>query len=85
MKYIALKDLPNGIPAGTEFEENTDVGRVLISVGAAREADMTVQEPPAKSAPKAPKPKTSGRQYARRDMQAAEDIQPATPEPESAE
>ncbi len=86
MKYIALKLLPNGIRPGATFEENEDVGRVLMSVGAARLAE---EEPPAPAAEPAPpkttttkkKPAPGGRQYGRRDMQAEDsktaDVAPA--------
>lgn len=36
MRLVALKALPNGIPAGTTFEENPIVGNLLIDAKAAR-------------------------------------------------
>lgn len=38
MKFFALKDIPNGSPAGQLFEATPDEGQVLISFGIAREA-----------------------------------------------
>lgn len=38
MKFFALKDIPNGTPAGRIFDATEDEGRVLISFGIAREA-----------------------------------------------
>lgn len=39
MRLLALKALPNGIPAGATFTENEIVGRLLIQAGAAQVAD----------------------------------------------
>jgi len=61
MKFIALKDLPNGIKAGEAFEEHEDVGAVLMLPGidAAKKADEELPAP-------------SRRRYQRRDLDAVE-------------
>lgn len=56
MKFVALKELPQGQQPGEVFDATEDQGRVLILVGAARKADE--QEP-------APR-----RRYQRRDLAA---------------
>lgn len=54
MKFVALKELPQGQQPGEVFETNEDIGNVLILVGAAKkwaEDPVTVpQEPAASSA-----------------------------------
>ncbi len=65
MRCLALTDLPNGIPAGREFECHPDEFAVLEHVGAARKAD----EPQA--AVKRPVPPPKAKTYSRRDMTAA--------------
>lgn len=39
MRLVALKLLPNGVPAGASFDENPIVGGLLIQAGAARAFD----------------------------------------------
>lgn len=39
MRYVALKDIPNGIPAGQEFEATEAEGEVLLLVGAVKLAE----------------------------------------------
>ncbi len=39
MKFIALKELPQGQQPGDEFEATEDQGDVLILVGAAKRAE----------------------------------------------
>ncbi len=39
MKFIALKELPQGQQPGEEFDATEDEGNVLILVGAAKRAD----------------------------------------------
>lgn len=58
MKFIALKELPQGQQPGDEFETTPEMGDVLILVGAAKRADDT--DPPRRSG------------YQRRDRQAAQ-------------
>ena len=55
MKFIALKELPQGQQPGEEFDTTEAMGNVLILVGAAKRADDT---------------ETPRRQYRRRDLQA---------------
>jgi len=62
MKYIALKELPQGQQPGEEFETTEAMGDVLILVGAAKLADDPDEKP------------RSRRGYQRRDLQA----EPAT-------
>lgn len=57
MKFIALKELPQGQQPGEEFEANEDVGNVLILVGAAKRVEDE---------------KPRGR-YQRRDLRAESD------------
>lgn len=57
MKFIALKELPQGQQPGDEFEANKDEGNVLILVGAAVRADSD-------------EGREARRRYRRRDMQA---------------
>lgn len=56
MKFIALKELPQGQQPGEEFETTEAMGNVLILVGAAKRADDA--DPPRRSG------------YQRRDRQA---------------
>ncbi len=49
MRYFALADIPNGIPAGQEFDATEDEGNVLILVGAARLAGEPA--PPVRRSP----------------------------------
>lgn len=65
MKFFALKDIPNGTPAGRLFEATEDEGRFLISFGIARqptEAELAGAPVPAVA-------QRSGRHH-RRDMRA---------------
>lgn len=56
MKFIALKELPQGQQPGEEFETTKEVGDVLILVGAAKPAESS--ETPRRGT------------YRRRDLQA---------------
>jgi hypothetical protein len=56
MKYIALKELPQGQQPGEEFETTEAMGDVLILVGAAKRADTD----------------GARRRYQRKDLQATE-------------
>jgi len=44
MRFIALKELPQGQQPGEEFDATEDAGAVLILVGAARKADETTDD-----------------------------------------
>ena len=57
MKFVALKELPQGQQPGDVFDTTEDIGRVLVSVGAARLAED-------KDAT------TAKRRYTRRDLTA---------------
>lgn len=57
MRYIALKDLPQGQQPGEVFETTEAMGDVLVLVGAAKRADEP-DAPPLK------------RHYQRRDLRA---------------
>ncbi len=54
MKFIALKELPQGQQPGDEFDTTEAMGNVLVLVGAAKRADAD----------------DSPRRYRRRDLQA---------------
>lgn len=56
MKFIALKELPQGQQPGEEFETTEAMGDVLVLVGAAKRADDESE-------------KKSRSGYRRRDMQ----------------
>jgi hypothetical protein len=66
MRFYALLDIPNGIPAGREFDCTEDEGNVLVLVGAARKVEEPKKQPEKKSAAKK---RDEG--YNRRDMVAA--------------
>jgi hypothetical protein len=59
MKFVALKELPQGQQPGDVFEAPEAQGDVLVMVGAARRV--------ADDEPDEPKPR---RRYARRDLEA---------------
>lgn len=61
MRLTALKDLPNGVPAGQTFEENAIMGGVLLLAGVVREEVDTAP------LPILPRVK---RAYRRRDLRA---------------
>lgn len=44
MKFIAIKECPQGQQPGEEFEATEDAGNVLVLVGAARKAEP--EKPP---------------------------------------
>ncbi len=59
MKYLALKDLPNRVEAGTTFECHPDEFAILQGAGLATTLpDTPADEPPAKG------------RYRRRDLKA---------------
>lgn len=58
MKFIALKELPQGQQPGEEFETTEDMGKVLILVGAAKHVDDDDKSSSRRST------------YRRRDLQA---------------
>ena len=62
MRYLTLKELPDGTPAGREINIHEDIGRVLLLVDAVRqiEDDVEVSTP------------TPRRRYQRRDLIADE-------------
>jgi hypothetical protein len=61
MKYLALKELPQGQQPGDTFEATEEMGNVLVSIGAAEK----VAEP---DEPKEPTV-TRRRTYQRRDLE----------------
>ena len=61
MKFIALKELPQGQQPGEVFETTPEMGDALILVGAARLADPD---------PKSPEVSSTRRRYQRRDLEA---------------
>jgi hypothetical protein len=63
MKFIALKELPQGQQPGEVFETTEAMGDVLVSVGAAKRVEEEESSPPVAPA---------RRRYQRRDMEAAE-------------
>jgi hypothetical protein len=63
MKFVALKELPQGQQPGEVFDAPEAQGDVLVLVGAARKAD---DDAPVES-PDDPKPR---RRYTRRDLTA---------------
>ncbi len=69
MKFIALKELPNGTQPNQPFEATEAQGNVLVLVGAARlvEEEPSVDEPPAE--------RPSRRTYRRRDLEAETESQ----------
>ena len=75
MRFYALLDIPNGIPAGREFDCTEDEGNVLVLVGAARKVED--QKKPTEKKTTAKKPQA----YNRRDMVAASHAA-ATSEPD---
>lgn len=62
MKFIALKELPNGIRPGETFEATEDEGKVLMLPGV--DAARPVDDPDVKV--------TRRPRYSRRDMTAVE-------------
>lgn len=62
MKYLALKELPDGIQPGVVFNAPTDIGDIFVQVGAARAlADEEITPE-----------RSTRRTYRRRDLQAEE-------------
>lgn len=76
MKFVALKELPQGTQPGEVFDVNEDIGNVFILVGAARKAtraDASSEPVPARTAePEDTSHRPSSRRYQRRDLQAEE-------------
>jgi len=59
MRYIALKELPQGQQPGDEFETTEEQGDVLVMVGSAKRVVVVEKDEPRPS-----------RRYQRRDLQA---------------
>jgi len=70
MKYIALKELPQGQQPGDEFETSEAMGERLVMVGAARRKGEPVSSGAAHTAETHPAPTTSRRRYHRTDLEA---------------